>query len=250
MLDSSSVPRATQNRFEGPALEAAFGLVVPEMTDRDHRIVRRWQRTPLVRERRFYADTKIFDPNFARIPASCYISGYFQDHRYFADAAETVRSDFRPVSTTAERPDLLAAMTQTVPVAVHVRRGDYLTSSSLMIQEAGYYERAMQQLRSSLPGEPLRFYVFSDDSAWARAHLGMLPDLYFVDSTGHPSWSDLQMMMQCRHFIIANSSFSWWAAWLGSEPGSIVHYPERWLVDERLNADRRRGMPSGWRALA
>jgi hypothetical protein len=105
-----------------------------------------------------------------------------------------------------------------------------------------YYERAFAYLRERLDGAVA--YVFSDDPDWTRQHLRFsCPTVYVTHNLGRSNHEDLRLMAACRHFIIANSTFSWWGAWLGADPGKIVVAPKVWRIDAQGIADP---VPDSW----
>jgi hypothetical protein len=139
-------------------------------------------------------------------------------------------------------------------LSLHVRRGDYATSASINqfhgLLDASYYAEAIRhvQERASDP----KLFVFSDDLDWCREALAPLQvPLTFVDvNRGGDSWQDLFLMAACRHAIIANSSFSWWGAWLGDGAASdnrIVIAPRRWFSGAEVDISDR--FPPGWTVL-
>ena len=138
----------------------------------------------------------------------------------------------------------------TTAVAVHVRRGDYVSEPSTHAVHGtcalDYYERAAQLIAAQ--SEHPHFFVFTDDPAWARAHLQLpFPSTLVSETVGERDCEDLRLMSRCQHFIIANSSFSWWGAWLGSHPGKVVVAPQRWFATDVH--DTRDIVPPGWTRL-
>lgn len=123
-------------------------------------------------------------------------------------------------------------------VGVHVRRGDYV-KHPLFVQlwETDYYDRAMDLFISRYTG--YKFLIFSDDRKWCQQHF---TGDRFVMSWGRDEIEDMNIMAGCRHNIIANSSFSWWAAWLNPNPNKIVIYPRAWHTD----GVQRVGFPKDW----
>jgi len=162
---------------------------------------------------------------------SALLSGYFQHaalvERHAARLRETI---WRRLSGFAQPP------AGPESVAVHIRRGDYLNHPSRMVCGQEYFLCAMARLREAL-GHP-RFHVFSDDPGWCRAHLSGA-DVEMVNSKGPgDALADLAAMAGCRHQIISNSSFSWWAGWLNPNPEKRVICPDRWTTDgsEKLDS--------------
>jgi hypothetical protein len=120
-------------------------------------------------------------------------------------------------------------LSQSNSVAVHVRRGDYLRIPVFQVCDENYYRQSMDEMRARIPDA--RFFIFSDDPQWCRQTFDAA-DTVVVDSgqaAANPL-HDLYLMSLAGHHIIANSSYSWWAAWLGDKPGQQVIMPERWYA--------------------
>ena len=189
-----------------------------------------------------------FDAGFLDAPADCMLFGYFQTPRYFQGFEASLRDELSTDYLGLEngREPLTARLRQPGSVAVHVRRTDYAGNPDLDLCGTDYYRSAMQQMRDSIPAP--RFYIFSDEPAWAAVHL-QGPD---VESIPHPvqqsPLTDLHLMSLANHHIIANSSFSWWAAWLGKKPGQRVLMPDRWFAHVRAPIEEKR-LPH-WEILA
>lgn len=172
-----------------------------------------------------------FNPEFLEA-AKGYLDGYWQTEKYFSALEETIRSEFRFKPLTGmKNTELQKHIASESCVSVHVRRGDYLNHPGLGdICNAEYYEQALKELDSKQPGSVV--VVFSDDIAYCR-ELFSGRDAVFVDwNQGPNSWMDMALMSQCRHHVIANSSFSWWGAWLGINPDGITLAPERWFAEK------------------
>ncbi|WP_080237783.1 alpha-1,2-fucosyltransferase [Spirosoma rigui] len=162
--------------------------------------------------------------------------GYWQSEHYFKTVKSAVRQQFtfrKPINDFTRRvKDCIAGSPN--PVFVHVRRGDYVTNTNAS-QHHGvcgidYYKKAIAVVNKQIDSPD--FYVFSDDLDWVRQELGpLLGQATYVDGNRGPdSWQDMFLMSQCRHAIIANSSFSWWGAWLNAEPSRIVIAPRNWFT--------------------
>jgi hypothetical protein len=176
------------------------------------------------------------------------IHGYWQSYRYFADIATVLREDFRfkspPVGINKE---LVAELESQQSVAVHVRRGDYVEvpffNQTLGVCGPDYYQRGAEHLRKQV-ADP-SFYVFTDDPSWAREHLKLPGTVQVVDhNLGKSDAEDLRLMSHCKHFLIANSSFSWWGAWLATAPDKVVIAPQQWFVADKYPPTDR--IPSEW----
>ena len=160
--------------------------------------------------------------------------GYFQGEAYFADFRDAIRAELRPAA--APDPDMAAAIAAAgVPVCLHIRRGDYQNpeNAALQVCTPAYYARCCRILRDSCPDAEL--VVFSDDILWAQDHLDTagLP-ARFVDPGS--AAGDLALMQMCRHFVISNSTYSWWAQYLGDAPDKQVLAPDRWYANGKQSA--------------
>lgn len=197
-----------------------------------------------------------FDARVASLPDGSYLVGYWQSHRYFSDIAVTLAKDLTPTQEMSSASRVVAQLAQdTVSVAIHVRRGDYVSLPAAARMHGAlqveHYRIAIDTVLAHVP-KP-RWFVFSDDIAWCRANLG-LPSAttQFVDhNSGADAWQDLLLMAQCRHHVLANSSFSWWGAWLADRrygTDRLVLAPRRWFASgpQPSLADR---YPAHWRAL-
>jgi hypothetical protein len=135
-------------------------------------------------------------------------------------------------------------------VAIHFRRGDLLSDKYRQIQTPvgeSYYRQALMEIQTRMTSP--KFFVFSDDLDFARSS-GMCPESsVFVDCVEDWNpWDGIRLMSLCRHFIIANSSFSWWGAWLAENPSKVVIRPDPWFANMPEN-DTRDLCPEGWIAL-
>lgn len=179
-----------------------------------------------------------FDPGFFSLPDGAALNGYFQSWRYFAPAEAAIRQHFTLQSPLSPKAAALAAeiAATPLPVSLHVRRGDYLSPESASVHNSiglPYYERAIAVLRGLLAAEP-HFFLFSDDPAWVRENLSGLGVHTVVEGQHAAPWEDLALMALCRHHIIANSSFSWWGAWLNPRPDKWVVAPRQWFTEAVL----------------
>ncbi len=177
-----------------------------------------------------------------RMDRDMYFVGWWQDLRYIFPVEERLKRDFvfRPFPDGRNRAFAEGVLANRETVSVHVRRGDYLTVGALNLGESGYYRNAMDAARIRLQN-PL-FVVFSDDIGWCRREFGAKSDVVFADwNQDGDSYLDLRLMSLCRHAVVANSTFSWWAAFLNRNPKKLVFCPERWNRSGSL----RLAMP-GW----
>lgn len=176
-----------------------------------------------------------FDPTFLKAPADCMLYGYFQSPLYFAEIAPVLRDELKGLlaGTVQHEWEMHTKLLDPRSVAVHVRRGDFLTNPVFQVCDLAYYEKSMEEMRSRVPGAI--FFVFSDDPEWCKANFTE-SDVHVVDTgkIGNHPLHDLHLMSSASHHIIANSSYSWWAAWLGDRPEQEVIIPNRWFAGEIL----------------
>jgi hypothetical protein len=183
--------------------------------------------------------TWAYDPDVYTVPLPILLVGFFQSPRYFDRIRETLLEELTPIDEpTGQNRDTLDQIQQTNAVFVHVRRGDYVSdavvNSKHGICSLDYYERAWTYLRKRVASPHL--YIFSDDPQWTRENLRFDAPRTYVDHNGPGAGhEDLRLMSHCRHAIIANSSFSWWGAWLGRNPDKIIIAPAQWwaVPDEK-----------------
>lgn len=193
-----------------------------------------------------------YNPALLKIQDNAYIEGYWQSPKYFADCESVIRQDLTLRVPPDQRNQALADWIADIEaVSVHIRRGDYLTRPTALEKFArcsdDYYRRAMDSLRER--SEQPHFILFSDEPEWARENFAMNSDITVIDGNGGDNdYLDLWLMSLCKHHIIANSSFSWWGAWLGCHADKIVIAPRRWfnLTDEQNDSDGADRIPDGW----
>ncbi len=178
-----------------------------------------------------------FDPDVVRERAGrSYFFGYWQNEEYLLPIEASLRQEFTlraPLSTLMR--SLMGSMAGCRSISVHVRRNHGIGADGKVIRLARerhgtcpveYYHRAMEHIGKS-PGTVC--YIFSDNPSWAKANLALgVPCRYVCDSGPWSDAEELLLMASCRHHVIANSSFSWWGAWLGRNPGKIVVAPTAW----------------------
>ena len=178
-----------------------------------------------------------FYPDFYQLPTPLYLSGYWQSQRYFQPYTAALREHLRPRAIpSGKNARLISEMQRSESVSLHVRHGDYTqaTSSSHFFAplDVDYYRSAIRWMQERVSNP--RFFIFSDDIAWCRSTFADLPDTVLVDhNRSEESYWDLWLMAQCRHHIMANSSFSWWGSWLDERPDKHVVAPRRWFKTNR-----------------
>lgn len=205
-----------------------------------------YHRRSIVRERRFH-----FDPSLLKVSGHVYLDGYWQSEKYFKDIQNVIRRElaFKRLPGNA-KDDLARRIRQEVSVSLHIRRGDYASDEKVKRVhgecELGYYHTALQKL-TGLIRDP-HIFVFSDDPQWAQDNLHLSHPVTFVSRGGTESqYEDFRLMTICKHHIIANSSFSWWGAWLSEYPAKVVFAPKAWFkTSERDSKDI---VPESWQLI-
>ncbi len=176
-----------------------------------------------------------YQPEIFSHRTNLYLRGTWISENYFSTIAAEVRREFEfTAPPEGENVAMLEKITRCPSVCVHVRRGDYVsdpkTNAKHGLCDLDYYQKAFARIQQDVP-HPVMF-VFSDDPAWTRANLHFpCETVYVTHNVGIKNHEDLRLMRACRHFIIANSTFSWWAAWLASYENKIIIVPERWFRD-------------------
>lgn len=169
-----------------------------------------------------------FNSSYLAIKDNSYIQGYFADEQYLKEIENIIRKEFTLKKKLDERnKKILKQIQNTVSVSIHVRRTDYITNKTNIPKFIGldYYVNSIKKIKK-LVSDPI-FFVFSDDIPWCKKNLDKLSDniRYINHNTGKNSYKDLVLMGNCKHNIIANSSFSWWAGWLNNSKNKIVIKP-------------------------
>ena len=170
-----------------------------------------------------------------------YLDGYWQSEKYFKGAVEAIRRELI-VQKELEGKNLeIAGMIKEVaqPVSIHIRRGDYVSDKKTNqvhgLCSLDYYESAINRLTETFSSP--HFFVFSDDQNWVKENLKLnLPATYVDHNDAATNFEDLRLMSLCKHNIIANSSFSWWGAWLNADSEKVVIAPSKWFADNNMNS--------------
>jgi len=174
-----------------------------------------------------------------------FLKGYWQSEKYFLNISSKIREKFNFPSPQGDKnKEALIKITTHNSVSVHIRRGDYLTNSNPCFINIEYYFQAILIMNKKVDNP--YYFVFSDDIKWARENIKE-SQIEFVDwNTQKNSFIDMQLMSRCKHNIIANSSFSWWGAWLNSNPYKIVIAPQQWMPHLEKSGDI---VPKDWLQL-
>lgn len=183
-------------------------------------------------------------------PRNIYLMGFWQSEAYFSDIRSHLIRELTPIAPPAPADQaVIELIGKGTAVSVHIRRGDYVTLQSASafhgLCSLDYYRAAIQHMAERVENPVL--FVFSDDPAWTRANLSSpFPTHYVNHNRSVDAFQDLRLMSLCRHHIIANSSFSWWGAWLAEQQGVVVA-PARWYAADRPTPDL---LPPHWARIA
>tara|TARA_R100000426_G_scaffold86420_1_gene67856 strand:- start:663 stop:1472 length:810 start_codon:yes stop_codon:yes gene_type:complete len=192
-------------------------------------------------ESHFHCDERLLN---VKTSQNIYMTGYWQTYKYFNDINDTIIEEFKFPIIQDERTRLLQEeIVSRNSVMINVRRSDYLTDSLFENLDMDYYNQSVEKI-TDMVDDPM-FYVFSDDIEWCRENF--TEDKFFIvdKSYAGPKYIDyLHLMSSCKHHIIPNSTFAWWAAWLHQGEDQIVTYPSKWFTDK--SKDTKDICPPEW----
>ena len=241
-------------RIAGAALTASENLRFGSQSGASlgQRAVARIVRT--LRPRHSYEEPEgLFDPHCLNLPDDTVLSGRFQSPLYFDAIADILRADFQITTPISPQGQALIDRARTSrSVGVHVRRTDYISNPIyarvLQALPCAYYEQALNHVRATL-GPDTEIFVISDDIAWCREQPVFRDAAVFVDlsDTPSPAIEEFAVLRQCRNFVISNSTFAWWAAWLSEAARKLVIAPRAWSRNPRWDEALR--LPSAWVTL-
>ncbi|WP_152184254.1 alpha-1,2-fucosyltransferase [Sulfurimonas indica] len=179
------------------------------------------------------------------------LDGYWQNEKYFKDIRESILKDFTPKKELSHnvKEEYLDIIKGCNSISIHIRRGDYLEKGTNEIHgvcDLLYYKKAIELLEQKIDNP--KFFIFSDDISWCKDNLSFLNNPIFIDKT-KSAIEDLELMKHCKHNIIANSTFSWWGAWLNENEEKNVIAPKRWFIDKEMNNQSIDIVPSKWKRI-
>ncbi len=194
------------------------------------------------------------DPTLNRPPDrlnGILVSGFWQSEQYFISNSDVIRSDISLREAMSEEAKALREeIDSSVTFSIHVRRGDYIASEFNRKRygscTTGYFQNAIRALRQSIPNA--RAVLFSDDPSWAQASMNLPSDALIASGRNLGPAEELVLMASCDHHIIANSTFSWWGAWLNPSPIKQVVAPSPWFSDPRIDSSHI--TPPSWHSIA
>ncbi len=251
---------ANYGLHQGFELQRIFNCTAEIASEADVCAILGWQGSPCIRRvvsrpsmAAFRRKGFVVEPHFhywreiKNVASDCYLSGYWQSEKYFSRFAEQIRSDFHfRLPLESKNAELAKKIGQVNSVSLHVRRGDYVhnpkNSATYELCSLDYYKSSIQHVAERI--QKPHFLVFSDDIVWAKSNLRIGFSHQYVDHNhGANSYNDIRLMSLCKHHIIANSSFSWWGAWLNPSTRKIVVAPKRWFANGTSTQDL---IPQTW----
>ena len=189
-----------------------------------------------------------FNPAYLHTQDNTYVIGNFQSEKYFSAIQNEMRKDFqfkKPLET--ENEQWKKKIENGHSISLHIRRSDYLSiaknASKFSQLSLQYYQDAIKYISAKIDN-PV-FFIFSDDSEWVKANVKTDFQMHFIDNNkGKNNYRDMQLMSYCKHNIIANSTFSWWGAWLNNNQDKLVIAPNAWFTDVSINSQDI--LPTKW----
>lgn len=190
--------------------------------------------------RKYYVESRLFfDPLFFSLPDEIFLIGFWQSEKYFKRIEDVIRHEF----TLRDKPDSTnIQMSQTISgsngISIHIRRGDYITNPRAHTHHGvcplEYYSKAIEFIVEKC-SDP-HFFIFSDDHEWVKRNLKLpYPHTFMTQNQDSHAHIDMWLMSLCKHHIIANSSFSWWGAWLSTYGNKVVIAPKKWVNDTTID---------------
>jgi Glycosyl transferase family 11 len=185
-----------------------------------------------------------FDKNITQLQGDLYLDGYWQSYKYFSGYEDEIKNDFTLDVIPEHIQTLSTKILSQQSVCIHVRRGDYVGNKKHEVVSSDYYKKAMEIIKTKMSIDTV--YVFSDDIDWCKKNLSFDHDTVFVDDqyAGDNGEYHIFLMSQCKGFIIPNSTFSWWGAWLSQRTDKVVIAPSVWRNDISVTIDDL--LPKEW----
>lgn len=256
LLDTSSFDALTGNitkrKFELDCLHVNENLAT---TDQIEKFERPSLLTKVVNKTRPYYKKSVyyephfhFDQNFFKASSNIMLVGYWQTEKYFSSISSVIRDTFAIKSKLSHATmSIFEHASNTNSASIHIRRGDYISNPETKRVHGScdleYYEKAIDLLKTR--SGVTHLFIFSDDINWARENIRSSLATVFVDHNDEQhAYEDMYLMSNCKHNVIANSSFSWWGAWLNNNEGKTVIAPEKWFND--FPADTKDLYPPNW----
>lgn len=189
-----------------------------------------------------------FDQNLLEQACPIWLNGYWQSYKYFDVISDTIKREIGKVGALGKgSQSIYKQITSSESICIHVRRGDYVTnlnaSQTHGLCSLDYYSKGLKMVGEGLKDPTV--FIFSDDPEWVRSNLKVPFKSVVVDANGSDdAHQDLWLMKSCQRFVIANSSLSWWGAWLADSPKKMVVAPRNWFLSNQFDSSDL--IPSDW----
>lgn len=207
-----------------------FAKYLPKLTKR----IVPYYKQPYVKQKCFH-----FNPNILKVGKNTYLDGTWQSEKYFEDIEKIIRNDFTyKFEPSPKNKKLIYQIVNSSSISIHVRRGDYNSDYKTRkfhgLCNLNYYYRAVSIMTRKIKAS--HFFVFSDDPNWVRKNFHLKYPFSIIDHNFQKNdYEDLRLMGLCKHNIVANSSFSWWGAWLNQNSSKIIIAPKKWFKDSSVS---------------
>ncbi len=250
-IDGGTAARDTFRELGLEYFNVQLPVASPALVQKHHSFIRTTIRKIQLRLRPgswYSVDARVLNPR-----DGSYLEGWWQTEQYFSDYADTIRAEFslkKILSVSAQSIHLkIKELTAAgiAPVSLHVRRGDYVSNIHAAkhhgLVPLEYYHNALEEIKKN-ESKQIHIFVFSDDIEWAKTHIKSEHSINFVSSPEIAYYEELYLMSTCAHHIIANSTFSWWGAWLNPSDTKIVIAPKQWVISRSV--DTTNATPAQW----
>jgi len=186
-----------------------------------------------------------YNSDFTSQRGNLVIDGYWQSEKYFSNISTSVRNDFDFKHALNKGAAInLAEINKSNSISAHIRRSDYVSNTNANkthgLCSVDYYQKAIKYIAAKTIKPHI--FIFSDDIPWCRENLHFPHPTTYISN--NKNWEDLKLMSACKHNVIANSSFSWWGAWLNENKNKLVIAPSKWFADIQINPKDR--FPKDW----
>lgn len=198
---------------------------------------------------KFNEQSIAFNQQYLQIKAPAFLTGYWQSEKYFMENKSIIANELSiKIPPSDKNQKLLVEIQNCNAVSLHIRRGNYVSVTAfnqvLGTCSLEYYASALDYITERI-NDPV-FYIFSDDIEWAKQNLLSAHKFVFVDiNDAKHDYEDVRLMQNCKHNIVANSTFSWWGAWLNNSPDKIIIAPQQWFRGDK-NIDSLHLVPENW----
>ena len=192
----------------------------------------------------YYEPFLSYDKTVLKKVDGTYLKGYWQSEKYFCNNVK-ILNDLKILSLPSKKNIQIQTEIQNCnSISLHIRRGDYVSNNTHGTCDLSYYKKAVEYF-IDLYGKDITVFAFSDDPSWVFRNLSLPVSIKFIDhNTSEYNYEDMRLMSYCNHNIIANSSFSWWSAWLNKNPEKMIIAPKLWFANKKIiNEDI---VPKSW----